>query len=101
MVAEVVSIGDQRLALGEVIQRAEVVLQILERRESRLSPRGILLSGEDAGEELDRVAQILCPDAELVPLLNIERAQIRTVLPDPFPPAREQLGGMIRNRLLT
>ena len=63
--------------------------------ERRLAPLGVLLAGKDAGEELDRIAQILCPDAELVALLGAERAQVRAVFPDPLASTREELGGVV------
>ena len=56
MVREVVTFGDEGFALGEVVQRAELVLEFLQRRQCRLAPLGVLLAGKGAGEELDRVA---------------------------------------------
>src|SRR5215472_13822805 len=42
MVAEVVTMFDQCLALSEVVQLAELILQIPQRRERRLAPGCIL-----------------------------------------------------------
>src|SRR6478672_6392668 len=100
MVPEVVAIGGERLALGEVVQRAKLVLQLLQRGQRRFPPRGVLLIWKNAGEKLDRVAQILRPDAQLVPLPDIERTQIRTGLSDAFPSARQELGGVLNDRLI-
>src|SRR5262245_36250531 len=97
---ELISVFDQGLALREVVQRAELVLQILERGECRLAPLGIRLAGKDAGEELDRVAQILGPDAQFMALFDIERAQLCAVLPDPLPSAGKKLGSVLGNGYL-
>src|SRR5262249_60483860 len=53
MVAEVMTIFDQRLALSEVVQRAELILQILPRRERRLAPGCVLFACEHPPEEFD------------------------------------------------
>ena len=74
MLRELVTLGGQSLALGEVVQRAELVLKLLQRGQRRLASLGVLLAGKDAGEKLDRVAQILRPDTQLVAPFDIERA---------------------------
>jgi hypothetical protein len=95
MVSEVMTICCERLALGEVIQRAKLILQFLQRRQRRFAPLGVLLPRKDTGKELDRVAQIFCPDAELMALLGAEWAQVDAVLPDPLPSAGHKFGGMV------
>src|SRR6516165_4080995 len=101
MIAEVVTVLDQRLTPSEVIQGSELILQVFQRRKRRLTPRGILFAGKDAGKELDCVTQILSPDAQFVALLDVERAQVGTLLPDPLSPASEQLGPVLGDRLLS
>src|SRR6476620_3687372 len=88
MFPEVVAVGGERLSLRKIVQRAELILQLLQLGQCRLAPLGVLLAGKNAGEELDRVAQVLRPDAQLVAPFDIERAQIYTLLADPFSPAR-------------
>src|SRR5262245_17493683 len=95
------AIGGQSLALREIVQRAELVLQLLQRGESNFAPLGVLFAGKDARKELDRVAQILRLNAQFVTPFDIECPQICTLLADPLSPAREQFSGMFANRLLT
>src|SRR5262249_59558297 len=100
MIAEVVTVLDQRLTPSEVIHGPELILQVFQRRKPRLAPRGILFAGKDAGKELDRVTQILSPDAQFVALLDVERAQVGALLPNPLPPAGEQLSRVLGDRPL-
>ena len=46
MVGQLVAVFDQGLALGEVVQRAKLVLQLLQRGERRFPPLGTLSPGK-------------------------------------------------------
>jgi hypothetical protein len=74
MLAELMPIGDERLPLSHVIEGPKRVLQLPQSRQGSFPPLGLLVVGKDAGEKLNRIAQILRFDPELVPLLGIDFA---------------------------
>ena len=70
------AVGDQRVARGEIVEAAESILHILERGERLLSPPGARLARKRAGKEFGRVAQPLGANAQFVPLLDAQVANV-------------------------
>src|SRR4029450_4379553 len=85
-------------ARSHVVEPAERILQILERRQ-RIGPA--LRAGlpiECAGEELSRIAEPLGADAELVPLVHALMAEVGALLLHSLAQAAELLLGQLGDR---
>src|SRR5262245_29071511 len=73
------TIGDGRdpvLVHRDVVEVAQAVLHAFERGKKLRAPPRRLLAGEEIGEELRRVAHLLCLDAELVAASRIEPGEL-------------------------
>src|SRR5512133_3659199 len=83
------------MARSHVVELAERILQILERRQ-RTGPA--LRAGQRAGEELGRIAESLGADAELVSLVHALMAEAGALLLHSLAQAAKPLLGQLSAR---
>src|SRR6266702_3162798 len=85
----------------DVVEVAERVLQLFQPRHEFLpAPRGFL-AGERAGEEFRRIAQLLCPNAQLVAAEGIELVELCALFENLFPVPAQRCCGCGGNRPFT
>src|SRR6478736_3711797 len=92
---------EQLMAGGNVVERAEAVLQFSKSRCKSLPAFPFLLALVETSEEFGAVAQLLRRDPRLVPLLRVQRREMPATLPD-LPPALVELArGKRQDRLVS
>src|SRR5579862_6482978 len=84
----------------DVVKGAERILQPFEEVSETPAPCLAFVSGEEAGEKLRGVAQLLGGDAQLVPLADGELVDPRDLLDDLFQAPGQRLRGEIARRSL-